>query len=94
MLIVSFRHKDLARFWRRDEARGMVRQHESKLRAMLTVIEEADNLLELATLPGWRLHPLKGSRKGVWSMIVTRNRRLTFRVEGSRVSEIDFEDYH
>jgi len=72
----------------------MVRQHESKLRAMLTVIEEADNLLELATLPGWRLHPLKGSRKGVWSMIVTRNRRLTFRVEGSRVSEIDFEDYH
>jgi proteic killer suppression protein len=94
MLIVSFRHKDLERLWRRDEARGVVRQHESKLRAMLTAIEEADNLAELNTVPGWRLHPLKGNRKGAWSMVVTRNHRLTFRLDGSRVSEIDFEDYH
>ena len=45
-------------------------------------------------LGGWRLHPLKGDRKGVWSLTVTRNHRLTFRVTGSVVSEIDFEDYH
>jgi plasmid maintenance system killer protein len=55
MRIVSFRNKDLERFWRRDEARGIARQHASKLRAMLTALEEADNLSELATVPGWRL---------------------------------------
>jgi proteic killer suppression protein len=65
-----------------------------KLRAMLTAIEEAESITELETVPGWRLHPLKGNRKGVWSLTVTRNHRLTFRVEGSSVSEIDFEDYH
>ena len=61
---------------------------------MLTVLEEAENLSELETVPGWRLHPLKGARKGVWSLTVTRNYRLTFRVDGSKVTEIDFEDYH
>ncbi len=94
MRIADFRNKDLERFWRRDEARGVARQHEEKLRAMLTAIEEAENVADLATLPGWRLHPLKGDRKGVWSLTVTRNHRLTFRVTDSVVSEIDFEDYH
>jgi toxin HigB-1 len=94
MRIVGFRDRDLERLWRRDEVRGVARQHAAKLRAMLTAIEEAENVAELATLPGWRLHPLKGDRKGIWSLTVTRNHRLTFRITGSAVSEIDFEDYH
>ncbi len=94
MRIASFRHKDLDQFWRRDEARGLVRQHEAKLRAMLTVLEEAENLAELETIPGWRLHPLKGDRRGFWSLTVTRNYRLIFRVEKSVISEVDLEDYH
>ena len=94
MRIVGFRHKDLERLWLRDEARGAARQHEANLRAMLTAIEETASIAELATVPGWRLHPLKGNRKGCWSLTVTRNHRLTFRAEGSIVSEIDLEDYH
>ena len=94
MRIVSFRHKDLERFWRRNESRGVARQYEAKLRAMLTALDEAESLTELETIPGWRLHPLKGDRKGTWSMSLTRNQRLTFKVDGQDVSEIDFEDYH
>ena len=94
MRIVSFRNRELERFWQQHEARGIARQHGRKLRAMLTAIEEAENVAELDTVPGWRLHPLKGDRRGVWSLKLTRNHRLTFRVEGSMVSEIDFEDYH
>jgi proteic killer suppression protein len=94
MQIVGFRHKDLERFWLREQARGVVRQYRDKLRAMLTVIEEAENIRELETVRGWRLHQLKGDRRGIWSMTVTRNQRLTFRLDGSRVTEINFEDYH
>jgi proteic killer suppression protein len=94
MRIASFRNRELERFWRRDEVRGIARQYERKLRAMLTVIEEAENIAELETIPGWRFHPLKGDRKGIWSLKLTRNQRLTFRIEGSVVSEIDIEDYH
>ena len=61
---------------------------------MLTAIEEAEKMAELVTVPGWRLHPLKGDRRGIWSMTITRNHRLTFRVDGQTISEIDFEDYH
>jgi proteic killer suppression protein len=61
---------------------------------MLTALEEAENVEELGTVRGWRLHPLKGDRKGVWSLRITGNHRLTFRVAGSTISEIDFEDYH
>ncbi len=61
---------------------------------MLTAIEEAESIVELDTIPGWRLHPLKGDRRGIWSLKLTRNQRLTFRVEGSVVSEVDVEDYH
>lgn len=76
---------------RRAVLRGNIRQ---KLRAMLTALEEAESIVELETVPGWRLHPLKGGRKGVWNLTVTRNYRLTFRVQGTIISEIDFEDYH
>jgi proteic killer suppression protein len=94
MRILGFRHKDLERLWREGVARGVARQAEQKLRAMLTVLEEAENLSELHTIPGWRLHPLKGPRKGFWSLTVTRNYRLTFRVQEKNVTDIDFEDYH
>lgn len=94
MRIVSFRNRELERLWRHDEARGVARQHERKLRAMLTAIGEAENITELSTVPGWRLHQLKGNRRGIWSLRLTHNQRLTFRVEGSTVSEVDVEDYH
>jgi len=61
---------------------------------MLTALEEAESIAELETIPGWRLHQLKGDRKGIWSLTVTCNYRLTFRVAGASVSDVDFEDYH
>ena len=94
MRIVSFRNRELERLWRSNESRGVARQHEGKLLAMLTAIEEAEKMAELVTVPGWRLHPLKGDRRGIRSMTITRNHRLTFSVDGQTISEIDFEDYH
>jgi plasmid maintenance system killer protein len=59
MRIVSFRNRELERFWRYDEVRGVARQHERKLRAMLTTLTETESVTELGTVPGWRLHQLK-----------------------------------
>jgi len=40
---------------------------------MLTAIEEAENISELETVPGWRLHPLReiGKVHGVWWLLAT-----------------------
>ncbi|MFP6617274.1 MAG: type II toxin-antitoxin system RelE/ParE family toxin [Candidatus Hydrogenedentota bacterium] len=32
-------------------------------------------------LPGYRLHPLRGELKGFWSVRITGNYRLIFRME-------------
>jgi proteic killer suppression protein len=35
-----------------------------------------------------------GDRKGVWSLTVTRNWRLAFRIEDDEKLDVDYEDYH
>jgi proteic killer suppression protein len=37
---------------------------------------------------------LTGERKGVWSLSVTRNWRLTFRIIEQEIADVDYEDYH
>jgi proteic killer suppression protein len=62
---------------------------------MLAFIVAASSLDELATPPNYGLHPLSGDRAGTWAMTVTRNWRLTFRVnENDALIDMDLEDYH
>lgn len=64
-------------------------------RKMLTFIDAAESLEELAVPPNFGLHELNGDRKGTWSMTVTRNWRLTFAINGpGGLIDMDLEDYH
>ncbi len=47
-------------------------------------------------IPTWKAHLLTGDRKGVWSLFVTKNWRLTFRIEQNDIEiiDLDYEDYH
>ncbi len=45
-------------------------------------------------LPGFRLHPLKGDRRGYWAVSVSDNWRIVFRFEGENVCNVDLIDYH
>jgi proteic killer suppression protein len=94
MKIASFRHKGLKRFYEDDDSSGLPSASIRKIRNILAVLEFADDLSEVETMPGWNLHRLKGGRRGVYSIIVTRNWRLTFRVIAGSVIDVDFEDYH
>jgi proteic killer suppression protein len=73
---------------------GLPPKYVEKIRAMLSAIFEAESLAKIEKYYGWRLHPLKGNRHGTWSMTVTRNHRLTFRLLDLNVVEVDLEDYH
>ena len=44
--------------------------------------------------PGYNLHALKGERKVEWSVEVSGNWRVTFRFEGTDVTDVGYEDYH
>lgn len=60
---------------------------------ILSVLDQAENLDDL-DLPGYRLHPLTGDRKGIWSIRVTGNWRITFVFADGDVFDVDLEDYH
>ena len=47
-------------------------------------------------VPSWTAHQLTGNRKGSWSLTVTRNWRITFRIDQTEgeILDLDYEDYH
>ncbi len=61
---------------------------------MFAVLDRMSDVSELNVWPLWRVHTLTGDRRGTWSLHVTRNRRLTFRVEGDELLDVNLEDYH
>ncbi len=67
-----------------------------KLLKLMFAIETAENPDQLGLFPGWRLHPLKGSLKGCWSLTVTGNWRLIFRYDEdpNAAGDVDLVDYH
>ena len=67
-----------------------------KPRKMLAFLDDMQDPEELRAPPAWKVHTLTGDRKGTWSLSVTRNRRLTFRIEiaDREICDLNLEDYH
>ncbi len=79
-----------------DSVRGVPADAADKIRKMVAFLEDMQDAEELRSLPAWKAHTLAGDRKGRWSLSVTRNRRLTFRVDAveREICDVDLEDYH
>lgn len=45
-------------------------------------------------LPGYRLHQLRGDRRGQWAIAVSGNWRLVFVFDGEDATDVDLVDYH
>ena len=63
-------------------------------RPVITLDDEVWDASDLATRPGYRLHPLKGDMAGLWSISVSGNWRVVFRFEGNEAVDVDLVDYH
>lgn len=66
----------------------------SRLKRILSALEGAQRPGDLATRPGYRLHPLKGDLAGRWSISVSGDWRVVFRFEDSEAVDVDLVDYH
>ncbi len=92
-MIKSFKHKGLRRFYETGSARGIQAKHEKRLRMQLTALDTAKEINDL-DIPGYKLHPLKGDRQGIWAITVNGNWRLTFEFSDGNAYVLDYEDYH
>ena len=94
MTIRGIAHGGVRRLFLKDDPTEVPAPAVDKLRKMLGFLQDMDAENELYAIPIWRVHRLTGDRKGTWSLHVTRNWRLTFRIEGNQIVDIDLEDYH
>jgi len=92
-MIKSFKHKGLKLFFETGSTKGIKQNHRQKLRIRLAALDTA-TCIEDMDLPGYRLHSLKGNRKGLWAIDVSRNWRIVFRFEDGNAYVVDYEDYH
>ena len=94
--IRNFIHKGLKKLYADDVAKGVPPDTLDKLRKMLAFLDDMEDPEELRALPSWKVHVLTGDRKGTWSLSVTANRRLTFRIDTSEreIYDANLEDYH
>jgi proteic killer suppression protein len=94
--IRNFAHKGLKTLYADDTAKGVPPDSAKKLRNMLAFLDDMQDAEELRALPAWKPHTLTGDRKGTWSLSVTRNRRLTFRIDAAdgEICDLNLEDYH
>lgn len=92
-MIRSFKHKGLGKFFETGSKSGIQSQHAERLRLILGLLNAATAPGDLA-VPGLKLHPLKGERKGIWAVSVSGNWRITFQFTGKDAEVVDYEDYH
>ena len=96
MKIRNFVHKGLKWFYSEDSAKGVPPDTVDKLRKMFAYLDDMQDPEELRALTAWKVHTLTSDRKGTWSLRVTRNRRVTFRIDPAEreIFDVNLEDYH
>ena len=88
-MIKSWKHKDLQKFYTRGDKSGINPAHIEKLSMILQLLDaaESSNWLDL---PGFYLHPLKGDKKGYYSLRVSGNWRVIFQFDAQDVILVDY----
>jgi toxin HigB-1 len=96
MKIRSFVRKGLKKLYADDNRKAVPPDTLDKLRKMFAFLDEMEDPEELRALASWKAHTLTGNRKGTWSLSVTANRRLTFRIDTAEreIFDVNLEDYH
>ena len=92
MALATFRRKHLEELFVDGTTRRIDKRLHRKITMILDVMNRAESLADIASLPGF--HPLTGDRAGYHAVRITGNYRITFRVAGRHIYDVDFEDYH
>ena len=92
-MIKSFKHRGLNALYDGRTARRVAPEHVERLRDILAVLDRSRRPQDMS-LPGFRLHPLRGDLEGQWAVSVSGNWRVTFRFEDGEAVDVDYTDYH
>ena len=83
----------MQKFYETGTTAGVQAKHKQRLRMILAALDSSQEIGDM-DIPGFRLHPLKGKLKGVWSVSVSGNWRVTFEFKDGDAHLLNYEDYH
>jgi proteic killer suppression protein len=95
-MIKTFRHKGLKRFFTDPcytDRRGISTEIADRLIVILDALDVIERAEEM-DIAGLYFHRLKGARRDEYSVRVTGNWRVTWRMQGADVIDVVLEDYH
>ena len=90
---MRIRHKGLRALHDQDNPARLSADLIPRLRRILTALHYAGHPQDM-DYPGFRLHPLSGALRGLWSVRVSGNWRVVFRFEEGEAVDVDLIDYH
>ena len=93
VVIKSFGHKGLERFFYDSDKRGIQAAHSQKIADILDRLDAAVSIRDMS-YPGSYLHQLQGKLAGLWSVKVSANWRITFKFMEGNAYVVDYTDYH
>ena len=92
-MIVGFRHKGLRRLYEKNDENGIRPDLRDRARAILAQLDQAQTIDDMS-MTSFNLHPLKGERKGLWSVTVRANWRIVFSFADGDAADVELIDYH
>ena len=95
MEIESIRHKALRAFTDTGKPKGLPGNLADRILKMIVWLNFINSPEMLLVPPNYGAHLLTGNRAGTWSLTVSRNWRMTFRIStANAIADLDLEDYH
>ena len=94
MAIKSFRHKGLKNFFYKDDQSGLNPQHVETIADILDTLDASHHPPDMKAIFGREFSEKKGDAKGVYSVEVNGNWRITYEIEEDGAVVVDYVDYH
>ena len=92
-MIRTIRSKALRKLAEKNDASGLPPPFVPKIKRVLSVLHGADKIEDMNVL-GFDNHALSHDHAGFWSITVTRNFRIIYRMEDGDIYDVDYLDYH
>ena len=92
-MIETFKDRRLKRLYANGDSSKIQPELLERVEFILALLDSAQ-VLDDISVHSLHLHPLKGKRKGCWSVTVRANWRIIFRFENGKAFDVEMVDYH
>jgi len=93
-MITSFHDDETRQVWYGNFSRKLPESIQAVARRKLRMLNNAQRIEDLRIPPNNRLEPLRGNRKGQWSLRINDQWRVCFIWDAGHAQRVEICDYH